>query len=503
MRKYTKTNVGTGRGFLAGAAILLLMAMGCDSVTSQQQADSKNSLTTIQGTDALSSEHDASIYTVDGFYFLPPMVKDAEFSGTFDPDLSPVVEICETPACEGLHASFDTDGKGSERVRVNKGNEHYIINWNARRSGAEAGQTYRIRVVVDGATLGHADVHVVRNGREANQNRSAGEIAIVANQTLPVKFRVETGIVGAGFFLAANGITINCPDAEPGETGIVEGVEYKAVDNNLLIERRDAEADLTRLCTTPVTDMSGMFARAPSFNQDIGGWDTGNVTNMQRMFDNAHIFNQDIGNWDTGNVTNMQSMFLNANLFNQDIGEWDTGNVIDMSEMFRDTGIFNQDISGWDTGNVINMSGMFRFTGFNKDIGDWDTGNVIDMSDMFHFAHSFNQDIGEWDTGNVNNMHRMFYAASSFNEDIGGWDTGNVTNMQSMFYRASLFNGDIEDWDTKNVTSMDNMFSHASAFNRDLSGWCVSLIPSVPFRFVAGASMPEANLPLWGTCPSS
>ena len=36
-----------------------------------------------------------------------------------------------------------------------------------------------------------------------------------------------------------------------------------------------------------VTDMTYMFRDASAFNQDIGGWNTGNVTNMRYMFGHA------------------------------------------------------------------------------------------------------------------------------------------------------------------------------------------------------------------------
>ena len=44
----------------------------------------------------------------------------------------------------------------------------------------------------------------------------------------------------------------------------------------------------------------------------IGNWDVSNVTNMSGMFEGAKSFNQDISNWDVSNVTNMISMFVIA-----------------------------------------------------------------------------------------------------------------------------------------------------------------------------------------------
>ena len=614
MRTRTKANYDSCIKIIMGAAIFLLMVMGCDNSTSPNQGLNKSHdiPVTMQSGDATNSTiEELPIYTADGFYFLPPMVKDSEYSGTFDAGLSPIVEICETPACENIHASYDMDGEGSERVRVDEEDEHYIVNWNANSSGAIAGQTYRVRVLVNDMVLGHADVAVVNTGREAVQVRSDGLIAVVANQTLPVKFRVEGGIVGSidvdpaeatieigeiqqftatlydlhgellngpdvawssddediadiggdglasgksegdavinaasgpaigsaqltvtagtesGFFLAENGITIRCPEAQPGDIGTVNGVEYEAVDRDLLIERRDGGADLSRVCTTPVTDMSFMFNDASDFNQDIGGWDTGNVTTMERLFSGAEVFNQDIGSWDTGNVINMFAMFARARAFNQDIRDWDTANAINMRYMFSsalvfnqniggwDTGkvtnmshmffgarAFNQPISGWGTGNVTNMNSMFNLAmAFNQPIGDWNTANVTNMRAMFYYAEAFNQDIGDWDTGNVTDMNSMFNLAIAFNQDIGGWDTGSVTTMFEMFRAAKAFNQPIGDWDTANVRSMSSMFRDATSFNRDLSGWCVTQITSKPSNFDTGATSWVLSRPNWGTCP--
>jgi len=48
---------------------------------------------------------------------------------------------------------------------------------------------------------------------------------------------------------------------------------------------------------------------------------------------------------------------------------------------------------------------------------------------------------------------------------------------------------------------MSAMFYLATSFNQDLSGWCVSLIPSEPSLFDAGASAWALPRPVWGTCP--
>ena len=64
--------------------------------------------------------------------------------------------------------------------------------------------------------------------------------------------------------------------------------------------------------TSQVTDMSGMFSGASSFNQPIGQWKTNQVTDMSSMFSGAASFNQPIGQWETNQVTNMNCMFTGA-----------------------------------------------------------------------------------------------------------------------------------------------------------------------------------------------
>ena len=267
-------------------------------------------------------------------------------------------------------------------------------------------------------------------------------------------------------FLADNGVTIKCPNAEVGYTEEVNGKTYEVVDNETLKAKIDNDSDVTCVCTSKVTSMNGGEANDTYFS----------------YFDGQ--FNQNISSWDTSSVTNMGGMFGEATAFNQDIGTWDTSSVLSMSQMFYSTTSFNQDIGNWDTSSVTNMGNMF---------GGLPQGQ----------PNIFNQDIGNWDTSSVTSMIGMFYNASAFNQDIGTWDTSNVKYMRAMFYGASAFNQDIGAWDTSSVTNMGGMFGEATAFNQNLTGWCVTNIGAEPNDFATSSALTEANKPIWGTCPSN
>ncbi|MDA9330639.1 BspA family leucine-rich repeat surface protein [Flavobacteriaceae bacterium] len=246
--------------------------------------------------------------------------------------------------------------------------------------------------------------------------------------------------------------TCECPNATVGDTAVIGGVTYTAV-NNSTIAGEIANGNVN-LCTTLVTRMENLFSYDTSFNSDISFWDTSNVTSMKLMFYNTNAFNQDISSWDTSNVTSMNMMFSNDN----------------------NAGVFNQNI------------------------GSWDTSSVTDMGGMFYGQLSFNQNIGSWNTSNVIFMQAMFRYVSEFNQNIGGWDLSSVTNMETMFDGASLFNQNIGSWDTSSVTNMSYLFRN-TIFNQDIGGWCVSAISSEPSNFATNSALTDANKPVWGTCP--
>jgi hypothetical protein len=170
--------------------LAVILVAGCDSLVAP---DLEGDLNAIPGSHLISGTASAG---VDGFYFLPPMLEQPSYSGSFDPNLSPVVEICAGSDCTVPHASFDmSGGKGAERVRLDEGDEHYLVTWNTRTTGVEAGQTYRVRVRAGDLVLGSADVKVVQNNQQAKSVDPSQYIALVAGRTLPIRFRIEEGII--------------------------------------------------------------------------------------------------------------------------------------------------------------------------------------------------------------------------------------------------------------------------------------------------------------------
>lgn len=132
------------------------------------------------------------------FYFLPPMAAATSYGGVFDPAAEPTVDVCrlEGGVCGPTVASFSTtEGSGSELIRVDLEDEHYIVNWHTRGSGVQAGETYRVSVTVEGTELGFADVKVVGSGRDLRGVDATAYVGLVAGRTLPIKFRVEEGAV--------------------------------------------------------------------------------------------------------------------------------------------------------------------------------------------------------------------------------------------------------------------------------------------------------------------
>jgi hypothetical protein len=127
------------------------------------------------------------------FFFLPPIVGQPTFRGSFNPHLSPVVEICQlnvqTQSCAG--ATFSPGD-----VQLNGSAQQYQVNWNTDPSTLAAGSVYRLTVRVAGQSLGFADVEPVSSGSQLKNLRTGDVFGLLDGRTLPLKFRIELGAFG-------------------------------------------------------------------------------------------------------------------------------------------------------------------------------------------------------------------------------------------------------------------------------------------------------------------
>ena len=160
-------------------------------------------------------------------------------------------------------------------------------------------------------------------------------------------------------YLDKNGVTLKAAAAAViGKSYELEGISYLIVDIDRLHEMVDNGENVTKVITTNIIDMSGMFFYAESFNQDISSWDVSQVTDMAGMFWEASSFNQDLGHWDVINVRSMYQMFLGASSFNHSLSSWDVSQVMNMSDMFSEASSFNQNLSSWDVSQVTDCEGF-------------------------------------------------------------------------------------------------------------------------------------------------
>jgi len=175
---------------LCGVAVVVLLA-GCDHPTAIPPIPTPPARPTMTIADAAHGVGHPH------FYFLPPLVPNPSFSGTFDPTLGPLlaVDVCrvDAGACvTPLIASFTSSGGAtSASVRLDAAAEWYSVNWNTKAAALDPSQTYRIRVSVAGLTIGYADVDVVESGSELKNVQTGEFVGLLDGRTLPIKFRIE------------------------------------------------------------------------------------------------------------------------------------------------------------------------------------------------------------------------------------------------------------------------------------------------------------------------
>jgi hypothetical protein len=145
---------------------------------------------------------------VKGFYFLPPMMPQPATAGTFDADiatLAPVITFCDVTDgpdldCGGATAAILTLTTATVPA-IGVGSGQYQVNWDTKVSGFSAGRTYRLHVWAGTATsrreLGYADVLLTSTPGQVKDLATNDIVVLNDGRTLPLHFRIETGIAGS------------------------------------------------------------------------------------------------------------------------------------------------------------------------------------------------------------------------------------------------------------------------------------------------------------------
>jgi hypothetical protein len=133
------------------------------------------------------------------FFFLPPIVRQSpNFAGAFDGSGMPIVHICEWngTACISDKVIARRDAPGTDPA-ITLMNEEYEFLLDTKQVKFTPGRTYRVRVVLVAAELGHFDLRVgSSNDIERFFNRLA--IMLGEGETLRIRFRIEAGALGTG-----------------------------------------------------------------------------------------------------------------------------------------------------------------------------------------------------------------------------------------------------------------------------------------------------------------
>jgi pimeloyl-ACP methyl ester carboxylesterase len=137
----------------------------------------------------------------DGFYFMPPLVTSPPpTSETFENSLleNLEVQVCELAEEECVEGGFErtfTSSTGSFFDKLKLVPDYqYIVYWATGPDDLDPDKTYRVKVLLYGVPLGHADVDVVSSMVEFGSVNRDEYAPLYKDMTLPIGFRVEEGL---------------------------------------------------------------------------------------------------------------------------------------------------------------------------------------------------------------------------------------------------------------------------------------------------------------------
>ena len=183
------------------------------------------------------------------FFLLPPLAPaEPVTTGTFQGDLSPIIEICTLTGANGnctgpLIGTFSrTSGTNNQLIFVVPG-QRYELDWDTEGLGIPNGTYARITVRSSpggGTVFGVADIYI--DSSENLGNAVGGAVGVRKGTVLPIKFIMEDGILcqnDAECFegtIDSNGGTFTFPDGTAGVQAPA-GAINQGESGNLVIER--------------------------------------------------------------------------------------------------------------------------------------------------------------------------------------------------------------------------------------------------------------------------
>jgi len=152
-----------------------------------------------------------------GFFFLPPLVAQPGTGGAFDADiaaLSPQVAICDITLgpdrdCGGATPAIVVyTTTSTPAITVVPSAETYQVSWDTKLEGFITAHTYRVHVAAGGSgtrrELGFADVFLTPTPGQVKDLATGDLIVLNDGRTLPIRFRIESGIPGTLAVTAAS-----------------------------------------------------------------------------------------------------------------------------------------------------------------------------------------------------------------------------------------------------------------------------------------------------------
>src|SRR3989454_9821509 len=156
-----------------------------------------------------------------GFFFLPPLVAQPATGGAFDADiatLNPQVAICDITLGPDADCGGSSEGAtpaivvytstSTPAITVVPTASTYSVNWDTKLEGFVTDHTYRAHVAAGGngarRELGFADVVLTTTPGQVKDLATGDLISLNDGRTLPIRFRIESGIPGALAVTAAS-----------------------------------------------------------------------------------------------------------------------------------------------------------------------------------------------------------------------------------------------------------------------------------------------------------